>query len=110
VGGDALGGGGVQLEGVMVRLGGGYRGDGYELRAGATIAPIDVSDGVGDRTVLVGANASARLRLPLGDRTHLVLAAGADAFATRTEYRMTTGTTATPWLAPWLATGIEVTP
>jgi hypothetical protein len=32
---------------------------------GATFVPISVDDGAGDRTVLAGAGASARLRIPL---------------------------------------------
>ncbi|HEU0035017.1 MAG TPA: hypothetical protein VFQ53_30535 [Kofleriaceae bacterium] len=80
-----------------------------ELRAGGVVAPIVVSDGIGDRTVLAGASTSARVRGTLGGGLRLVLAIGVDAFATRTEYReagMTVATT--PRLAPWLATGIEV--
>jgi hypothetical protein len=46
----------------------------------------------------------------LGGGLDLVLAGGADVFATRTEYaRSGMAAGATPWLAPWLAVGVVVT-
>ena len=80
-----------------------------ELRAGLTAIPVLVSMGVGDHTVLVGAGASARLRLPVTGGVRGVLAVGLDAFATRTEYRITNmPSVTTPRWAPWIGAGVEV--
>jgi len=95
----------------IVRLGGGRRIGWLDLTAGVTLVPISVNDGVGDRTVLVGGGLAARLRVPLADSVWLVIAAGADAFATRSEYTSNgVGLGSTPWLAPWIALGVEVAP
>ena len=109
LGGGGLIGGGIDLRGAVVRVGGGVRAGLVEVRAGITVAPVEVRDGTGDCTVLAGAGASARLRVPIAPTVRIVLAAGADAFATRTEYRKDgMALTATPWLAPWLGAGLEV--
>ncbi len=107
-GGEVLGGS-VQLASGVVRIDGGWRSSWLELRGGATVMPIDVSTGAGDATVLVGVGASARARVPVGDGVHAVIAAGVDAFATRTHYQLA-GMSAfvTPAIAPWLGAGVEV--
>ena len=92
----------------VVRIGPALRIDGFEVRAGLTLAPLLVTSGVGDQTVLAGANASVRMRLPLTTGVHAVLAAGVDAYATRTQYQLAAMTVPTPWVAPWLCAGIEV--
>ncbi len=92
-----------------MRASGGVRVGGVELRAGLTVAPILVSNGRGDQTVLVGGGASARVRLPISRALGVVVATGADAFANRTDYAVAPMTKlSTPWLAPWAATGVEV--
>jgi hypothetical protein len=107
-------GGGVLVQSTLhvlagnVRIDPALRIDGFELRAGATLAPLLVTNGAGDQTVLVGGNASVRMRLGLSAGIHAVLAAGVDAYATHTQYQLETMTIATPWLAPWVAAGIEV--
>lgn len=111
LGASTLTGGELSLTAATARIGGGVRVGLLELRAGLTLAPVFVSDGSGDRTVLVGAGASVRLRVPVSPRARGVFALGADAFATQTEYRsagMTVMTT--PRVAPWTGAGIEVTP
>lgn len=106
---DDMLGGSVQLAGGVVRVGAGWRTSWLELRAGATAMPIVVSTGVGDSTVLVGGGASARVRLPVGEGVRVVIAGGADAFATRTHYTIAGMTSfETPLVAPWLAAGVEV--
>ncbi|HEX7699923.1 MAG TPA: hypothetical protein VF403_04350, partial [Kofleriaceae bacterium] len=80
-----------------------------ELRGGLTVVPLMVTTGVGDHTVLFGAGASARLRVPVVDGVRGVLAVGIDAFANRTQYQVVgMPTVATPQLAPWVAAGVEV--
>jgi hypothetical protein len=108
-GGGELVDGTLHLTGGVVRASVGRRMGRLDLRGGATVAPINVANGAGDATVLVGAGVSARVRFPV-DAFDLVLAVGADGFATRTEYRIASMTIATPWLAPWVGVGIEVTP
>lgn len=106
--GGAMVTGDLHLEGAIARAGVVARLAALELRAGATVAPILTTDGAGDRTVLVGAGTSARLRVPLDTSLRAVIAAGVDAFATRTAYlRAGMPTVTTPWLAPWLAVGVE---
>jgi hypothetical protein len=92
----------------VVRIDPALRIDGFELRAGVTLAPLLVTSGLGDQTVLAGGNASVRMRLAVTAGVHAVLAAGVDAYATRTHYQIDTMTVATPWFAPWLGAGIEV--
>lgn len=95
----------------LVRLGVGTRVDVLELRAGLTVVPLRVSDGSADATVLVGAGASANLRIPVTRGVHAVVLVGGDAFATRTEYlRAGMMPTSTPMIAPYFAAGVEVTP
>ncbi len=79
-----------------------------ERRVEAIAEPLFVSTGAGDVTVLLGASASVRARIPIGD-VRVVLAAGGDAFATQTEYRVA-GADAftTPRIAPWLRVGVEL--
>lgn len=104
-------GGPLHLTAGIARLSGGARFGVVELRAGITLVPVFVSDGAGDSTLLAGAGASVRVRLPVSPRLHAVFALGADAFATRTEYRVDgMSVMTTPQLAPWLAAGMEVTP
>jgi hypothetical protein len=107
-------GGGVLVDSTLhvlasvVRIDPALRIDGFEVRAGATLAPLLVTSGAGDQTVLAGANASVRMRLAVTAGVHAVLAAGVDAYATHTQYQLSTMTIATPWIAPWLGAGIEV--
>lgn len=111
VGGATLVGGAIGLNAAVIRFSAGLRASWFELRAGATFAPLIVSDGAGDRTVLVGGGASARLRVPLGDGLHAVFAAGGDVFATRTQYLVGgMPALATPRVAPWFGAGLEVSP
>jgi hypothetical protein len=110
-GGATLIDGPLGLTAAVVRLGGGVRLGALELRAGATLAPVIVSEGAGDQTILLGAGASARLRLPLSSSVRVVVATGGDVFATRTTYvRDGMQVLTTPRAAPWLAVGMEVTP
>jgi hypothetical protein len=102
-------GGNVQLVAGVVRVDAGVRASWLELRAGATVMPLVVTTGGGDTTVLVGAGASARVRVPVVEGVHAVIAGGADVFATRTHYQLAGATAfATPSWAPWLALGLEV--
>ena len=107
-------GGGVLVDSTLhvlagvVRIDPALRIDGFEVRAGATLAPLLVTSGLGDQTVLAGANASVRMRLAVTAGVHAVLAAGVDAYATHTQYQLSTMTIATPWIAPWVGAGIEV--
>lgn len=98
----------LAMTAAVVRIGPALRASAFELRAGATIAPLFVASGVGDRTVLLGANASARMRVELASGTWAILALGVDAYATHTQYQLDTMTIATPWVAPWCAAGLEV--
>jgi hypothetical protein len=111
VGGVTLVDGAVDLTGAIVRLGAGRRLGWLDVRAGATLVPITVSAGAGDRTVLFGGGASVFVRLPLARGLRAVFAGGVDVFATRTEYTMEgSPTAATPWIAPWLGAGLELAP
>ena len=111
VSGGGLIGGQVGMLGGAIRLGGGRRLGWVDLRAELVAAPIAVSTGAGDHTALLGAGASARLRVPVTARVRGVVAVGLDAFATRSEYQlMGSPVMATPWAAPWLAAGVEVAP
>lgn len=110
-GGATLVGGPLRLTAATLRIGGGARVGPVELRSSATFVPLIVDDGAGDRTVLLGAGASARLRVPLTSSVRGVVACGIDVFATRTAYiseRMSVLTT--PRVSPWIAAGLEVTP
>jgi hypothetical protein len=98
----------LAMTAAVVRVGPALRARGFELRAGVTLAPLFVSSGVGDQTVLVGANASARTRVELGTDLWAILAVGVDAYATHTRYQLDAMTIATPWVAPWFAAGLEV--
>ena len=108
LGGGSLFRGPIDLSDAEARVGLGRRIGPFELRVEAVAEPLFVTTGAGDVTTLFGAGASARARIALGP-TRLVLAAGADAFATRTEYR-TAGADVltTPRIAPWLRVGVEV--
>lgn len=109
VGGGQLLDSALNLTAAFVRLDAGVRRGVLELRVGIIAAPVIVTGGTGDQTVLLGANTSARLRLPVAPSTHVIAAGGIDAFATTTEYQMAGKTTmTTPQLAPWLAAGVEV--
>lgn len=111
LGGAQLQADALALTAAIARLGAGVRAGLFEVRGGLTLAPIFVATEPGDRTVLVGAGASVRVRVPVSARMRGVFALGADAFATQTEYRAG-GTTVltTPRVAPWLGVGLEVTP
>lgn len=110
-GGGTLIGGPLHLTAGVIRCSAGARFGDLELRAGATIVPVVVGDGVGDATVLAGGGASARLHVPIDGRLHAVLAGGADVFATRTTY-VVDGMPAltTPRSALWFAAGLELAP
>ncbi|CAN5730014.1 hypothetical protein BH11MYX3_BH11MYX3_36300 [soil metagenome] len=109
VGGGSVVGGPVRLLAATVRIDGGVRAGVFELRGGVTLAPILVRTGVGDLTALVGGNASVRIRIPVTVGSRAVIAVGADAFATRTQY-VVDGVTVmtTPRIAPWVTAGMEV--
>ena len=109
-GGQLLNDDQLELSAAVVRGGGGVRYGWLDVRAGLTLVPINVTTGTGDQTVLVGAGASVRLRVPITELVRFVVAGGADAFATRTEYRTNATMTETPWLAPWFGAGIEMAP
>lgn len=101
----------LDLTAASVRLAGGWRRGALELRAAVVAAPVFVSDGAGDRSVLVGAGAAVRLRVPVARDLQLVFAAGLDAYANRTAYRMAgVPVLETPTLAPYVALGVEVAP
>ena len=112
LGGATLIAAGLRMTTMTARIGAGLRPhEAVELRAGVTLAPVFVSDGAGDRTALVGGHAAVRLRFALQARVRMIVAAGADVFATRTEYRVGgMPVFATPRIAPSLGLGIEVTP
>ena len=108
LGGGTLVTGDLHLDTALARVGIAVRPSILELRIGATLAPVIATDGAGDMTVLVGAGASGRVRIPAGPARHVVLGVGLDVFATRTEYvRAGMTTVATPWFAPWFAVGME---
>jgi hypothetical protein len=99
----------LNLSAAVLRGGGGLRAGPLEVRLGLTAVPMIVTSGAGDQTVLLGANASMRVRIPLSDGMRGILAAGADVFATRTEYRLEgMSVMTTPRAVPWLAAGLEV--
>lgn len=107
--GGSLVSGDVRALAALARLDLGVRFWLVELRGGISVAPIMVSTGAGDRTVLVGGNASVRLRAPMWGAARGVLAVGADVFATRTTYFVDGMVVmATPRAAPWLAAGVEI--
>jgi len=109
--GGGLASGALHLDAVTARAGVGVRWAAVDVRAGITAMPVWVSNGGGDQTVLWGGNLAARLRLPLTAAVRGVLAVGADAFATRSVYTIAaTAVVSTPWLAPYVAVGVEVTP
>ncbi len=111
IGGGALVGAPIGLAGGAIRMGGGRRFDWIDLRAAVIVAPLVVDTGAGDQTALVGAGASVRLRVPVTRRVRGVVAAGVDGFANRTTYQAAGALlTQTPWVAPWLAVGLEVAP
>ena len=100
----------LELREAIVRVAGGIRFGVVDLRAGATFVPIDVTNGMGDQTVLVGAGASLRTRIAMSDAAQFVIAAGLDVFATQTDYTIGSAMVSTPWVSPWVAAGFEVTP
>jgi hypothetical protein len=112
LGGATLVAADVRMNTMTARLAAGIRPhEVFELRAGVTVAPIFVSDGAGDRTVLVGGHATMRLHFAVSPGVHAVVAAGADVFATRTEYRANgMSLFVTPRFAPSVGLGLEVTP
>ncbi|MEJ7597605.1 MAG: hypothetical protein WKG01_06820 [Kofleriaceae bacterium] len=111
LGGSTLLGTGIDLTAGIARVGAGLRLGMMEVRGSVVLAPVFVSSGTGDSTVLAGGGASIRMRVPVASRVHAVFGAGIDAFATRTEYRLA-GMTAltTPRFAPWFGAGMEVAP
>ena len=101
----------LRMTAAVVRFGAGIRRGMFEVRATGTIAPLVVSNGAGDQTILFGGGASARLRIPLASDLHFVIGGGADVFATRTTYIIEgMSTLTTPRIAPWAAAGLELTP
>jgi hypothetical protein len=100
--------GDLHMSGATVRACAGIRVADLELRAGLAIAPTWVSNGAGDQTTMLGATASARLQLPVSPGTRVVLAVGADAYATQTTYRLGMEAITTPWIAPWVGLGMEL--
>jgi hypothetical protein len=99
----------IHLTAAVLRVGAGVRAGILEARLGLTAVPVVVTNGVGDQTVLLGGNASARARIPLAPAVFAIVAAGADVMATRTVYRfLGIPAMTTPWFAPWLAAGVEI--
>lgn len=110
-GGGTLVDGPLQLTAAMLRIGAGARSGVLDARATATIMPVLVGDGTGDRTILAAIGASARLHIPIAATVHGVFAVGIDLFATRTAYVIDDmQVLRTPRGAPWLAAGLEVSP
>jgi hypothetical protein len=109
-GGGTLIDGPLHLTAATLRICGGARLGWLELRMGATLAPLIVSDGRGDSTILAGAGASVRIRVPIARGIRAVVAGGVDLFATTTTYLLAGSEMATPRAAPWIAAGMEVTP
>ena len=108
LGGGSLLGGPIKLEDAEARVGLGHLAGPVEIRIEAIAEPVRVETGAGDLTVLLGASASVRTRIPIG-AARVVIAAGGDAFATQTEYRAAgVETLTTPRIAPWLRVGVEV--
>ena len=106
-----LSSGDFQLTTATLRVAAVARTGPLEARGGLVVAPLFVSEGDGDTTVLFGLGGSVAYRAGVGERVRLVMRAGADFYATRTEYtNMGVPAASTPWLAPWFALGIEVTP
>ncbi|HEY5920503.1 MAG TPA: hypothetical protein VIV11_02480 [Kofleriaceae bacterium] len=109
--GGGIASGPVSLKAALARIGVGMRSGLFEVRVGATVAPIFVADGAGDSTLLVGGGASVRLRVPVASRARALFGVGVDAFATQTEYRINgVEVFTTPRYAPWFGAGVEVTP
>jgi len=109
VGGGQLVDSALHVTAAVARVEAGMRAGALEARVGLTAAPLIVTSGAGDQTVLIGANASLRLRIPLTAGVQAVLSGGADVFATRTEYRLEgMPVLVTPRAAPWLLAGFEV--
>ena len=107
--GGTVVGGPVTLLAGLARIDGGVRAGVFEVRGGLTLAPISVRTGAGDLTMLIGGNASVRVRLRVTRASRAVFAAGADVFATRTEYVLEAARVmTTPRVAPWIAGGMEV--
>jgi hypothetical protein len=99
----------LHVTAAVLRACGGLRAGPLEARMGLTAVPVLITSGAGDQTVLLGANASVRVRIALPAGVRGVLAGGADVFATRTEYRLAgMPVLTTPRAAPWLAAGLEV--
>jgi hypothetical protein len=109
-GGGTLVDGRVDLTAATIRISGGVRASWVELRSGATLAPLFVSSGAGDRTILAGLGASVRVRARIASGISAVLAGGADVFATRTTYLFGDAMLETPRVAPWVAAGVEMAP
>lgn len=111
LGAATLVGGPIGLDAAILRISAGVQLSWFELRGGPVFAPVFVSSGDGDRTVLAGGGASVRARVPLGDGLRAVVAAGTDVFATRTQYLIEgMPTLTTPRFSPWFGAGLEVTP
>lgn len=111
VAGGSLVTGTLHLDAGLLRLSAVGRSGIFEARGSLVAAPIRAGDDDGDTTVLFGAGASVRARLPLSGNARFVIAAGTDVFATRTEYSVGgMALAATPWLAPWMTLGFEVAP
>jgi hypothetical protein len=108
-GGGELVTGKLSLYTAALRIDGGVRYGWVEARAGAVVVPVFVTSGKGDTTLVAGVGASVRARVPVASGVRAVLAAGVDAFADRTQYKVAGMTdVATPWWAIWAGLGVEV--
>jgi hypothetical protein len=96
----------VSLLAAPIRVGIARRAGPLELAAAAVLVPIHASGGVGHAGLEVGAGLAAYLRLDLGP-VPLLVGAGADAYATRTELQVRGQTAlATPRLGAWVGVGV----
>ncbi len=110
VAGDKRVTGNLDFAGAVVRASGGVRSGAIELRGGIAIAPTWERDGAGDQTTMFGAAASARAFVRVAPSVTFAMVVGLDAYTTRTTYQLGMASYTTPWVAPWLAVGMEVAP
>jgi len=97
----------ASFTGGVVRALGGASFRNVDLLAGPVVSPYGIGGATQYTGVLFGAEALARLTLPIWDRLRLVGAARVDAFADRARVHFADGSTfATPWLQLGLAVGV----
>lgn len=95
--------------GLTLRAGAGLRRGPLELRAGPLLSVERVSGGAGHTDVRAGGAALGLAALPLSRELSLVIAAGADVYARRTEYFVQGyAGRATPRVRPWAGVGLAL--